>query len=422
MYRLTDSRTNFDGVIAVNSKVLEDMLKIVKKIEVWDLEFTPENVFELLEYSVNNIDRHDIEQIKARKGVLGPLSSALIKKIMFSPLLWRETSDMIVRNLNEKHIQLHFFDSSLQKAINARGWDGTWPKPDGDFLAVVESNLAGMKSDRYIDRDVNYRVQIWENHETGDYTLTGKITITMEHFGDYNVPVSGPYSGYIRVYLPYGTKVKNANVSIKEEASLKHTIIGTIIRLNPGDRQTIAYEVELPSSVFNGEDYHLDLIKQAGTIDDTYSVVIEAPQGVSIQSDDFETRENYAIWKKSLLRDKSFDFTLLPDKLGPRIAYTEIQSLSDILVVFNERMSTESLTDPLNITIEDLDITNPETHDTITVKDMSFDYRDLKLKVEGMTNQPDEFYKITIKSAYDIHGNPIQPVPKVITLVQRISN
>lgn len=419
MYRLTDSQTNFDGVIAVNSKVLEDMLKVVKKIEVWDMEFTPENVFELLEYSVHNIDHHDTEQIKERKGVLGPLSSALIKKITFSPLLWRETSDMIVNNLNEKHIQLHFFNSTLQKAVDEKGWSGTWPEPEGDFLAVVEANLAGMKSDRYINRDINYRLQIWENNDTGDYMLTGKIEVNMEHFGDYNVPISGPYSGYVRVYLPYGTKLKNANVSVTNEQSTEYTIFGTIVRMNPGDKQTISYEVELPQSVFDGSNYHLDVVKQAGTIDDTYSVIIEAPQGKSIKSDDFKTRENYAIWENSLLKDQSLDFTLLPDELGPRVAYTEIQNLNNILVVFNERMSTESLLDPLNITIEDLDIMNPQVHDTVKIKSISFDYRDLKLQIDGMTSQPEEFYRITLKAAYDIHGNPIQPVPKTLTLVQR---
>jgi hypothetical protein len=420
MYRLTDTQTTFDGVIAVNSKVLEDMLEIVKEIEVWGLKFTPENTFELLEYSVHNIDHHDIEQIKERKGILGPLSSALIKKIAFSPLLWRDTSDMIVENLNEKHIQLHFFNSSLQKQMDKKGWSGIWPEPEGDFLAVVESNLAGMKSDRYIDRDVNYQLQIWEDPNEGDYTLTGNLTITMEHFGDYNVPISGPYSGYLRVYLPHGAKVKSANVTYKQENSSDYTILGTIVKLNPGNRQTIKYEIELPESLFNESSYHLDIVKQSGTINDNYSVVVEIPQGMTIQSDDFVTRENFAIWKNALYRDQSLDFTILPDELGPRVAYTEIRNLNDILLVFNERMASGILTDPLNITMEDMDITYPEKHDTITIKNISLDYRDLKLKIEGMTNQPEEFYSITIKSGYDVHGNAIQPAPKVITLVQRI--
>lgn len=420
MYRLTDTETTFDGILAINMKVLEDVLDILKEVKVGDLVFTSENVFELLEFSLHNIDYHNIEEVKQRKNILGPLSKTIIKKVAFSPLTWRDVSDMVVRNLNEKHIQLHFFDTSLQNKLDKKRWTGTWPKPEGDFLAVVEANLAGMKSDRYIKRDINYRLELWEDIERGGYKLMGNVAITVEHFGDYNVPISGPYSGYFRTYMPKGTVLKDSNVTVYQKSSSDFSIFGTIVKLNPGERQTLVYTIELPQTIFSGTDYHLDLVKQSGTINDSYSIVVEAPQGMIIQSDDFETRENYAIWEDILVRDMSLDFTVLPDELGPRIAYSVLQDLNSVLVVFNERMSAAVLTEPFNITIEDMDVTDPEHHDTITVNSTSIDYRDLRLKISGMTNQQEEFYKLTIKSAYDIHGNAIQPSPKIITLVQRL--
>ncbi|MFC1599607.1 DUF4012 domain-containing protein [Patescibacteria group bacterium] len=414
MYRKTDSETNFDGVIGVNLKVMEDLLDIVKYVRIGELQFTSGNVFEMLEFSLHNIDYHDVEEVAKRKSILGPLAKALIKETVFSPFKWREVSDMVVKNLNEKHIQLHFFNSSLQNAIHEKGWSGTWPIADGDFLAVVEANLAGMKSDRYIKRDVKYRLQIWEDNES--YTLTGKTIIEMEHFGDFNVPISGAYSGYVRVYMPKGSKLKNANVTTHDDSTSEHTVYGTIVKLNPGDRIVIEMEYEVPTSVFTGKKYELDLVKQSGTINDSYSVVVEAPQGTIIDSDDFEGRENYAIWEGNLLRDMELEFNLLPDKLGPRVAYSEMLSLDEILVVFNERIDPASVG---KVTIEDMDKASDE-HDEIVVKNVRVDFRDMWIEVEGMTEQFEEFYKLTIDSATDIYGNSVKPVPKELTLVQRV--
>jgi len=373
----------------------------------------------MIEYSLHNNDMHDIEQIKNRKSILGPLSNAIIKKAIFSPLKWRDICDMAVKNLNEKHIMLYFFNTGLQNTIDEKVWGGAWPKPRGDYLAVVEANLAGMKSDRYIKRNIEYSLQLWEDVEKGGYVLTGKVRIIMEHFGNYNVPISGPYSGYIRVYMPKGTKLKTSNVKTNTEVSDTNEIFGTIVKLKPGERQTLEYTFEMPQTIFNGKNYHLDIVKQPGTIDDNYSVIVEAPEGVTLTSDSFETRENYALWEGDLLKDRSFDFTIIPDKLGPRIAYTELQNLDNILVVFNERVKGEAMYDALNYSLEDLDITNPGIHDNVSIKNISLNYRDLKLNISGMTTQPGEFYKLTIKKGFDIHGNSIQPIPKELTIVQR---
>jgi hypothetical protein len=417
-YRLTDSETNFDGVIAINLKNLQDLLAILGEIKVWDYEFTSENVFELLEYSLHNIDHHNIEQLEQRKNILGPLAKELIKKSMFSPLKWRKISDMIVKNLNEKHIQLYFFKSSLQNAIDEKDWGGAWPKPTGDFLAVVESNLGGMKSDRYINRDVNYRLEIFENSKN-DYTLTAKTTVTMEHFGDYNVPISGAYSGYLRIYTPKGATLKSSNINVRTEKFSNYKVFGNIINLNPGESKTFEYIYELPQSIFEDKHYHINIPKQAGTDADNYSIIIEAPQGMIVHSDDFEYRENFGIWEGGLIQDISIDLNALADEIGPRIAYSEITDLNKITVVFNERVDPR-IAEKINLMIEDTDEKDKENHDNITIKSAEVNFRDLVIETEGMTEQFGEFYKLTIKNGFDLHGNFIEPMPKEITLVQRI--
>ncbi|MBU1445811.1 DUF4012 domain-containing protein, partial [Patescibacteria group bacterium] len=148
-----------NGVFSIDITVLEDLLEIVKKVEINGVTITRET-------AVASIEAGELE--------LSNLTSSLLTKAILNPLVWRDTSDMIVKNLREKHIQIYFVNKQLQKPIEEKGWSGSWPEPKGDFLAVVESNLSGSKSDRYIKRSVKYRLEINEI-SPNEYSLIGKI-------------------------------------------------------------------------------------------------------------------------------------------------------------------------------------------------------------------------------------------------------
>lgn len=295
IYELAENEVAPNGVFSIDIAVLEDLLEIVKKVNVAGISITRET-------AVEAIGSGEIE--------LYALTSSLLTKAMLNPLVWRDTSDMIVKNLREKHIQIYFVNEQLQKAMEEKGWNGSWPKPEGDFLAIIESNLSETKSDRYIKRSVKYRLEIQESGENS-YNLLGKVIIDLEHFGDFDDTISGILSGDFRIYLPHGTKLTKSNVGAKEINSDEFAIFETAVSLRPGQRQTLEYSIELPSEIFDGKHYHLDLIKQAGTDNDVYSIIIEVPGNFAVQSRYFDARENFAIFEGPLNRDRSLDFEII---------------------------------------------------------------------------------------------------------------
>ncbi|MBU1446015.1 hypothetical protein KKD70_01995, partial [Patescibacteria group bacterium] len=132
-----------------------------------------------------------------------------------------------------------------------------------------------------------------------------------EHFGNFDDTISGTLSGNFNIYLPYGTKLIKSNVGAKNIASDNFSIFETNVNLKPEQRQTLEYTVELPSKIFDGKKYNLDLIKQAGTIADSYSVIIEVPTNFAVKSNIFYTRENFAIFEEPLNRDRSLSFEMI---------------------------------------------------------------------------------------------------------------
>ncbi len=426
MLHITQPNTTIDGVIAVNYSFLEDLIGALGSINVDNKTFTKENLFESLENEVNNFDLKDYEQWKNRKGILKPLAQAIIKKIVLSPLKLRKVSDTVAHSLATKEIQLYFTDTSLEKMVTDQGWSGSWPKNiQSDFLAVNEANLGGMKSDRYIKRDVTYHLKIEENPATGKMDLIGETTIQMHHYGIYNVPLSGEYKGFVRTYVPAGAKLLDSSKDYKndlwQEDSGPYHVFGNVVKLNPGEKTELYYKYSLPMSVLKNNNYSLFIPKQSGTNQDYYTVIVEAPPGFEISSSIFNPQENIGVYQNEISSDLNLSFTLLPDKNPPRVVYQVMDSIGKISIGFNEDIANSTSEDPLNYSFKDLDAKHPETTDQLYLDHITHGGNGITLYVNGMTDQPLERYSVTFKNLSDLHGNLIEPDPKTVTVIQKFN-
>jgi len=425
MLQLTKPNLQIDGVVAVNYSFLENLLGAVGSIEVDGKLFTKDSLFSMLEHDVNNVDRHDVEALKNRKSILKDFAQQLIKKIAFSPLKLRNVCDAIVHSMATKEIQLYFLDANLEKLVQDNNWSGAWPQTTGgDFLAVVEANLGGMKSDRYIQRDVKYHVSVQDNSETGAKDLIGEVTIDIDHFGVEDIPMNGEYTGFFRTYVPRGAKLLDSSSddpkSLWTNDDGQRTIFGNVVRLSPGKKTQLYYKYLLPSSVLQKDWYQLYIPKQSGTDQDYYTVIFEAQQGLTTSSDQFTPRENTAIYQQELMGDTSLSLQILPDKLPPNVIYQNIEAMNKITFVFNENVSNASSEDPLNYELKDLNANHPEVTDNLQIDHIEHQGKAVTIYTKNMTSQPEEHYQITMKNISDAHGNIIDPNPKTITVVQRL--
>ncbi|MDP2624754.1 MAG: DUF4012 domain-containing protein [Candidatus Peregrinibacteria bacterium] len=423
-YNINNPEVDVDGVFAVNFSVLEDVVALYAPVTVDRLELTKDNLFETLETAVSDIDLHNLEALDTRKDIIKDFAHVVIGDMLFTPWRWRSLSEVITQSLNEKSILIYFENDRLGEKVKNLGWDGSFPDDsvNADRLAVNVSNFGGMKSDRYITREVHYTVDITNEYdEFGERLIYGNLEITLRHYGDYNTPLSGGWKGYIRAFVPMGSElIESSTGESTQEFITNHVGWGDVGYLNPDETITYTYNFRLNPDYFQDDQYNLMLIKQPGTYGDFYEVVVKAPQGQNIESDNMETRENVAYFQGNLLHDVDLSLTVLPDEAGPRIYYHEITDLNVIELSFSETLSPESVEDPLNYEITDLNVTDSTINDIITIDFITIDGGTIRIYTKGMDYQYEEQFQIILKNIRDLSGNTITPNPRTITVVQRL--
>lgn len=423
------------GVIALNLQLIEDLLGIIGPVNVDGIIFNQKNLFAKLEEAVSNIDLHNLDQINDRKTVLRKFAKQLIKELPLSISSLPRLKNLLIKELNQKQILLYSKHPLLEKLIRRQNWDGHLEKREGDYLAIVESNLGGMKSDRYISRAIHYTVDI-SDEIFADQTRKARseLEIRFRHHGTENIPLSGWYQGWIRTFIPQGSTLLQRQIFDQNSQSIdlydakalppnytetENGLLGLGDRIifQPSEERLIKYQYELPAGTITDQTYILNLRKQPGTLADYYDIVVKVPQGRALSSRDFDIREDRAFFRGFLTQDRRLTLTILGDFYGPRIINQEIPALNQLKVYFNEPVAPDP-TYEINIT--DTNRKNPDQTDQIQVIKLSFpDERILEIATQGMTNQGLEHYQIVLKNIRDRYGNVINPNPRQITAVHR---
>ncbi len=420
LYQLSRPGEKIDGVIALNFSVLENLLSALGPVEVDGKWLSKDNLFEEITNQVNDTDLHNVQSLANRKSILKPLSNAIIKKILLNPFKLRKIADVISRSLTKKDLQLFFYNQGLQQLAVKNGWAGRWPtQVEGDFLAVNEANLGGMKSDRYINRHITYRVKFSEEYFQGVANPEANVTVDLNHFGIENIPLSGPYTGYFRVYNTPSEVHSAFQTTTPDPAQQGRTQpFSQIVKLQPGDTREFTETYQLPVGVIKDKIYNLYIPKQAGTHEDLYTIIIELPRGYRNESISFDTRENFAFWQGPLTKDLQLSLKVVEDTTPPRLILQENTELNKISLHFNEDLNQDYAADPFSYQVTDLDIINSSQTDQLRLKKVITTSKDVDLYLYGETIQPEERYGVRLKNLRDIHGNVLSD--RQITVVQRL--
>ena len=313
-----NTTTTFDGVVAVSPKVVEDLLGTFGPVSLGKptTTFTSSMLLIQIQKIVQNGQSADATYPKQ---ILRDLSSALLLRLASSTddqkrTLVNEAGDLIAK----KDIMVYFKDPVLQNAFDLYGASGgVYDLPqrfNGDYLAVVDANVNGEKSDLYVTSTVLYSAQI-----NPDGTLSVHLAITRKHTGN-----KSPYSwykatnnDYLQIFVPEGSTLANASGGIQKKitppidyegqgyladplvAAIEGTeqslfsypsvnwheedgkkVFTTWSTVKPGASTQIAYDYS--SHLFLGPDagvaYQFVFEKQAGTVRH-YDLTMNAPLG-----------------------------------------------------------------------------------------------------------------------------------------------
>lgn len=190
-----------DGVIAINAEFMENLLKILGEIESNGTYINADNFFlatqKTVEYDYNKIENNP-------KQIISELGPKIINQLFQSSaedLL--NISNLILQSLQAKDIQIYFNDPSLESWAIKNNWAGEIKNTSKDYLAVVNTNIHGGKSDQVMSDQIKLETILDKNGE-----LINNLTIYRTHNGDINNPLTKDMNyNYLRVYTPLGSQI-----------------------------------------------------------------------------------------------------------------------------------------------------------------------------------------------------------------------
>jgi len=252
------------AVIAINPNLISDLLKLVGPIIVDGVTYDSSNFQPLLQYTVEvgYVDKNITSW--NRKDIINSVVSELEKRLLSLPTKQLpEILNIVQENIAKRNLQI-YFDNSEQESI-ARGLNltGELKKVSGDYLMVVDANLAAFKSDSVMRKNITYKL----TKDTDKTRITANVQLEYRHEGDFNWRTT-TYRSYTRIYAPLGAKLLNSggleDFSATDDLALNKTVFGFFWTIPPGQTKTATFYYSLPDNITTA-NYNLYFQKQSGS-------------------------------------------------------------------------------------------------------------------------------------------------------------
>lgn len=272
MYKLLGKGLPFDGVITIDTQVVENLISITGPVSVFGTTYSadtdkrcncPNVIYELENYSEN------VEQGSAdRKAVLGALMQQILGKVLASSTQnLPEFINAAAQLASGKHMMFYMHDPTVENALAQLNWTGQINQTNGDYLAINDSNFAGGKSNLYVTENVSLNI----DKSSGKHTLT----IKYDNPQVYNTWLNAINRDYFRVYVPEGSTLvssKGSQVPVGTASELGKTYFDGFIQVRPQNSLTVTLTYTTPT--FSGSKYPLLIQKQPGTKDFQYNIQV----------------------------------------------------------------------------------------------------------------------------------------------------
>ncbi len=303
------------GVIGFTPTVVEKILEITGPITVDGQVFDSHNFTEKLEYEVEYGYADKGTDFSDRKKILADLGPILVHRLKTTAVThFSEYIVLIETLLKEKQIMLYSLDPATQAALEARGYAGTMSQASGDYLLWADANLASLKTDVAIERDLAYTLVA-----TNTERLVGQAKMTYRHTSGVNWRISR-YLTYARVFVPKGSVLVDVT-TVSSRGVTTSTVqadsgeengrqwFGATVLVEPKSTASLQFRYILPPAVASqiaASNYSLTIQKQLGTI--APGLTVEAYFGRNVQAaTPGEEEKNYGDSRYDLKTDLSVD-------------------------------------------------------------------------------------------------------------------
>jgi hypothetical protein len=283
--------TGIDGVIAVDTQLLVNLLDVIGPIGVpgfgnFSTKIDPQcNCAQVI---------HELEAFADvegpiiwdpltgkiilrppnsdnRKKIIGPLMNSILANALGQPkdklagLMQAAFSSLI-----EKHVLFYLNDAKVEAAVSDFGVGGAIKDYSGDYLHINDANLGGRKSNLYATEDVTQDIKI-----AGDGSVTKTVTITYKNPQSQDGWLNSVLPTWVRIYVPKGSQLiaaEGLEAKADPYEDLGKTVFAGFFQLRPEGVSKVTFQYKLPFKVF--KEYNLLIQKQPGTDGFLYTVNI----------------------------------------------------------------------------------------------------------------------------------------------------
>ena len=219
----------FSGAVAVNVELIKDVLEIIGPIELpeYQLTLTPDNFLEEVQREVETGDDKSRGEPKKILKVLTPILFERLGNLnedQKSRLL-----DKLTARFANKDIMVYFRDSTIENYLQTLGAAGEVARlPDdfvGGYLAVANANVAGGKSDAFIDQQITLESKI---DSTG--LVKNHLVVRRSHGGENEKDwwYRSTNHNYLQIFTEPGTKLISMSGDTKK-------VIKPLVNYNAGN-------------------------------------------------------------------------------------------------------------------------------------------------------------------------------------------
>ncbi len=278
---------DLDGIISLDTNILTGLLEILGPVEVpgygtFTAQEDPRCECPQVVYALSEIITRPTPYLREnRKGILGPMMQAILQKTYAAPPQdWPELFSFTWESMQGRHLQMYFVAEDTQAAlenINAAG--RIEPVEGQDFLAIVDANLGGAKSNLFTDYEVE---QYIEGPENGKITKKVEITYRNHRQADNcnleagELCLNATMPVWHRLYLPAGSEIIEAQgftQEPKEYEELGFHVVDGFFKLEPKGAAKIIVNYTVPYEQTEQNDYQLKIWKQGGV--EAYEALID---------------------------------------------------------------------------------------------------------------------------------------------------
>ncbi len=293
------SADQISGVIGITPTVLEEILKISGPVSLNGKEYNADNFTQQLEYEVEFGFANQGLDFAQRKKILSDLSTAFLAKIRGDIFKnWPRYFALGQRMLAEKHILAYSVDADIEKVLLAKDWNGEIKNPTGDYLLWADANMAALKTDKVMERELFYSFAPAISTSTPPLSTekyVGIVKMKYNNNGSFT-KFTTRYRTYARVYLPLGTQFISVSGSMKTDHSAEPGAIdqgiengkqwfGTFISIEPGKTGELTWKFYLAPLVverIQNNNYNLLVQKELGTINN--KLILDLNFGLNVAS------------------------------------------------------------------------------------------------------------------------------------------